>query len=75
LKELTTKAGRDFSQLEISVGVEPGVQLTLDTAKRFADAGVHRLMTFAPGFLPRSRYDTDLYPQMERFAEEVIGKM
>jgi hypothetical protein len=46
----------------------------LDTVKRFADAGVHRLMTFAPGFIPRSRYDTDLYPQMERFAEEVIAK-
>jgi hypothetical protein len=31
-------------------------------------------MTFAPGFLPRARYDTDLYPKMEKFAEEVIAK-
>jgi len=75
LKELTDKAGRDFSTLEISVGMEPGQPLNLDTVKRFADAGVHRLMTFAPGFIPRSRYDTDLYPQMERFAEEVIAKI
>src|SRR5262245_14061040 len=75
LKDLTEKAGRDFSKLDISVGIEPGLPLNLDTAKRFAEAGVHRLMTFAPGFLPRSRYDTDLYPQMERFAEEVIAKV
>ena len=74
LKELTEKAGRDFTKLEISVGVEPGTPLNLDTAKHFADVGVHRLMTFAPGFLPRSRYDTDLYPKMEKFAEEVIAK-
>jgi alkanesulfonate monooxygenase SsuD/methylene tetrahydromethanopterin reductase-like flavin-dependent oxidoreductase (luciferase family) len=75
LRELTEKAGRDFAKLEISVGIEPGLPLTLDTAKRFADAGVHRLMTFAPGFIPRSHYDTDLYPQMERFTTEVIAKM
>jgi probable F420-dependent oxidoreductase len=75
LKELSEKAGRDFAKLEISVGVEPGTSLNLDTAKRFADVGVHRLMTFSPGFLPRSRYDTDLYPKMEKFAEEVIGKI
>lgn len=75
LKELSEKAGRDFAKLDISVGVEPGTPLNLDTAKRFADAGVHRLMTFAPGFLPRARYDTDLYPKMEKFAEEVIAKV
>jgi hypothetical protein len=74
LKELSEKAGRDFTKLEISVGVEPGTPLNLDTAKRFVDAGVHRLMTFAPGFIPRARYDTDLYPKMEKFAEEVITK-
>ncbi len=74
LKELTEKAGRDFSRIEISVGLEPGLPLTLDTVKRFAEVGVHRLMVFAPGFIPRSRFDTELYPQMERFAEEVIAK-
>lgn len=75
LKELTEKAGRDFSRLEITVGLEPGFPLTLDTAKRFAEAGVHRLVVFSPGFIPRSRFDTELYPQMERFAEEVMAKM
>jgi len=75
LKELTDKAGRDFSRLEITVGLEPGLSPTVDVVKRFADAGVHRLMVFAPGFIPRSRFDTDLYPQMERFAAEVMAKV
>jgi len=36
---------------------------------------VHRLVVFAPGFIPRSRYDSELFPQMERFAEDVIAKL
>jgi probable F420-dependent oxidoreductase len=75
LKELTEKAGRDFARLEITVGLEPGLSPTVDVVKRFADAGVHRLMVFAPGFIPRSRFDSDLYPQMERFAAEVMAKV
>ncbi len=74
LKQLVEAAGRDFSRFEITTGVDPGAPLTLDLVRRFADAGVHRLMTFAPGFVPRSRYASDLYPQMERFAVEVIAK-
>lgn len=74
LKELTTRAGRDFAQLEISVGVEAGTPLSVDTVKRFAEAGVHRLMVFASGFVPRSRFETELFPQMERFANEVMIK-
>ena len=75
LKELTQQAGRDFSEIEISVGFEPGTAMSLDNVKQFQDAGVHRLMTFAPGFIPRSRFETDLYPKMERFANEVIAKI
>jgi alkanesulfonate monooxygenase SsuD/methylene tetrahydromethanopterin reductase-like flavin-dependent oxidoreductase (luciferase family) len=75
LKELTHQAGRDFSEIEISVGFEPGTEMSLDNVKQFQDAGVHRLMTFAPGFIPRSRFETDLYPKMERFANEVIAKI
>ncbi len=75
LKELADKAGRNFSQLEITAGMEPSLPLTLDTVKRFAEAGVHRLMVFSPGFMPRSRFDSELYPQMERFAEEVMTKV
>jgi probable F420-dependent oxidoreductase len=74
LKELTEKAGRDFSKLEITIAPQPGLELTLDVVKQFADAGVHRLMTFAPGFIPRSKFDTELYPQMEKFAKEIIAR-
>ncbi len=75
LKDLTEKAGRDFSKLDITIAPLPGLELTLDVVKQFAEAGVHRLMTFAPGFTPRSRFETDLYPKMEKFAEEIIAKV
>ncbi len=74
LKQLAGEANRDFSTLDITVGVDTGVP-DLDTVKRFEDAGVHRLVVFAPGFVPRSRFDTELFPQMERFAGEVMTKM
>jgi probable F420-dependent oxidoreductase len=74
LRQLVGAGGRDFSRFEVTTGVHPDVPLTRDLVQRFDEAGVHRLMTFAPGFVPRSRYASDLYPQMERFAEEVIAK-
>ena len=75
LKELTEQAGRDFSQLEITVGLEPSVRPTLDTVQQFEDVGVHRLFAFSPGWMRRSRFETDLYPNMERFANEVMAKV
>jgi probable F420-dependent oxidoreductase len=75
LKEFADAAGRDFSRFEITSGIADGLPFTLDTVRRFADAGVHRLMVFAPGFVPRSKFDTELYPRMERFADEVIAKV
>ena len=74
LEQLTQQAGRDFSKFEITVGLEPGVQPTLDTVKQFEDAGVHRLFVFAPGWVPRRKFQTDLYPQMEAFANDVMAK-
>lgn len=74
LKELTEKAGRDFSKLEITIAPQSQEWLTLDAIKRFEDAGVHRMMTFAPGFVPRAKFETDLYPQMETFAQDIIAK-
>ncbi len=74
LKQLATEANRDFSTLDITVGVDAGAP-NLETVKRFEDMGVHRLVVFAPGFVPRSRFDTDLFPQMERFAAEVMAKV
>ena len=75
LKDLTQQAGRDFSQFEITAGLEPGVALTTDTVKQFEDAGVHRLFVFAPGWVPRRKFQTDLYPQMEKFSNEVMARV
>jgi len=75
LRELVDQAGRDFARMEVTVGTAPGVTLDLDTVRRFEDAGVHRLIAFAPGFVPRSRFESDLFPALERFADEVIAKL
>ncbi len=75
LKAYMQEANREFAQLDITVGLDAEVPPDLDTVKRFADAGVHRLVVFAPGFVPRSRFDTDLFPQMEQFANDVMAKL
>jgi len=75
LRELMGQAGRDFSRMEITVGTAPGVTLDLDTVRRFEDVGVHRLIAFAPGFVPRSRFESELFPAMERFADEVMARL
>ncbi|HUI26517.1 MAG TPA: LLM class F420-dependent oxidoreductase [Candidatus Kryptonia bacterium] len=74
LKEFATAAGRDFSRFEITCGIGGHLPFNRDTVCRFADVGVHRLMVFAPGFVPRSKFESDLFPQMERFADEVIAR-
>jgi probable F420-dependent oxidoreductase len=74
LRELWERAGREFARFEITCGMRDDLPCTLETVRRFADAGVHRLMVFAPGFVPRSKFATELYPKMARFAEEVIAK-
>lgn len=65
-------AGRDPSTFEITVGAAAGVRLDRDTIRAFAAAGVHRLFAFSPGFVPRAKHASDLYPAMERFAAEHI---
>ena len=73
LREHLAAAGRSAEGFEISVGTAPGVRLDRDTIRAFAAAGVHRLFAFSPGFVPRSKMASDLYPAMERFAAEHIG--
>jgi len=75
LKQHADAAGRDFSRFEITCGIGGDLPFTLDTVRRFQEVGVHRLMVFAPGFVPRSKFETHLYPQMERFAEDVIARV
>ncbi len=76
MRELRAAAGRDGAAFEISIGVQPEARpLTLDAVRRFADAGVGRLMVFAPGFVSRARFATDLDLQMEHFANAIIAKL
>jgi probable F420-dependent oxidoreductase len=74
LKGYAEAAGRDFATLEITVGLHRGQSPDRDTIKRFADAGVHRLIVFAPGFVPRAKYERELLPALEKFANESIAK-
>jgi alkanesulfonate monooxygenase SsuD/methylene tetrahydromethanopterin reductase-like flavin-dependent oxidoreductase (luciferase family) len=74
LERLVSAAGRDFSRFEITVGPKPKLDIDREAVERFAAAGVHRLMVFAPGFVKRSRFESELFPAMERFAEENIGE-
>jgi len=74
LKEFAEAAGRRFSDFEVTVGLHRGQSPDRESILRFAEAGVHRLIVFAPGFMPRARYETDLLPAMERFANEAIAK-
>lgn len=74
LAEYAAAAGRDLSGFEITVGLHRGQAPDRETVLRFAEAGVHRLIAFAPGFTPRARYDSDLLPALDRFANEVIAK-
>ncbi len=72
LRELRSVAGRAAEPFEITVGPAPGVALDRPTAQAFTAAGVDRLITFAPGFVPGRKLVSDLYPAMERFAAEVM---
>jgi probable F420-dependent oxidoreductase len=67
------RSGRTLDNFEITVGIDPGLRLDAGAVRAFEDAGVHRLITFSPGFVPRAKIETDLFPQMERFAEKLIA--
>jgi probable F420-dependent oxidoreductase len=74
LREHGARAGRDLSGFEITVAPAPGVTVDAAAVRAYADAGVHRLIVFTPGFVPRARIEPELFPRMERFAEAVIAR-
>ena len=61
------KAGRKFEDVEISV--TPRGAVDLDTAKRYADLGVHRLI-----LLP-ARDEAGILKQVSQIEHELIGKV
>ena len=68
LRAACTKEGRKFEDLEISVTPRPPIDL--DTAKRFADAGVHRLI-----LLTGARDEKGVLEQVDSMAEKLVAKM
>jgi len=74
LREHAARAGRSLDNFEITVAPTPGLTIDRDAVRAFADAGVHRLIVFSPGFVPRARIEPDLFPRMQRFAETVMAE-
>ncbi len=68
LRAACEAAGRKFDELEISV--TPSLKVERETAKRFADLGVHRLI-----LLPRAADETGVLGLIKATADEVIGKV
>ncbi len=68
LRQACAKTGRKFEELEISVTPRPPVDL--DTARRFAEAGVHRLI-----LLTRASDETGLLKEVDTVAASLIGKV
>lgn len=65
MRAAATGAGRDPDAIEVTAGA-----LDLETAKRYADAGVHRIVT-----VPLARGSDALKRWFDDFAENVMAKM
>ena len=68
VKEACGKAGRSFSEIEISV--TPRGKIDLDTLRRFADAGVHRLILLQSG-----NNEASTLTQVREVGRDLIGKV
>jgi probable F420-dependent oxidoreductase len=68
LRAACKSAGRRFEELEISV--TPRVKIDRDTAKRFSDLGVSRLI-----LLPNAASEQTLMNQVSEVERELIGKV
>lgn len=73
LGALRQRAGRGDAGFQITVAPPPGTTVDRALARAFAEAGVDRLIVFSPGFVPRQRIESELFPVLERFAEAVIA--
>ena len=63
-------AGRRFEDVEISITPSPRVKVTSDTAKRYADLGVSRLI-----LLQRGADEAALIDGVREVGRELIGKV
>jgi len=68
LRAACKEAGRPFEDLEVSVA--PRGRIGLDTAKRFAELGVHRLV-----MLHRGRTEQEVVRFVSESERDLIGKV
>jgi len=70
LREACKAAGRRFEELEISITPSPRVKVDRDTAKRYAELGVSRLI-----LLQRGTDEAALLGGVREVARDLIGKV
>jgi alkanesulfonate monooxygenase SsuD/methylene tetrahydromethanopterin reductase-like flavin-dependent oxidoreductase (luciferase family) len=68
VREACKAEGRKFEDMEISV--TPRIKVDRDTAKRFADLGVHRLT-----LLPRGNEEASILQMVSDTNRDLIGKV
>ena len=68
LREACKAEGKKFEDIEISI--TPRIKIDRDTAKRFADLGVHRLI-----LLPRAEQEAEILQMVSETNRDLIGKV
>jgi probable F420-dependent oxidoreductase len=68
LREACKADGKKYEDIEISI--TPRIKVDRDTAKRFADLGVHRLI-----LLPRAEQEAAILAMVSETARDLIGKV
>jgi len=68
LRDACKAEGKKFEDIEISI--TPRIKVDRDTAKRFADLGVHRLI-----LLPRAEQEAAILQMVSETSRDLIGKV
>ena len=68
LREACKAEGKKYEDIEISI--TPRIKVDRDTAKRFADLGVHRLI-----LLPRAEQEAGILQMVSETNRDLIGKV
>jgi alkanesulfonate monooxygenase SsuD/methylene tetrahydromethanopterin reductase-like flavin-dependent oxidoreductase (luciferase family) len=70
VREACKAEGKKFEDIEISITPNPRIKVDRDTAKRFADLGVHRLI-----LLPRGNDEASILQMVNDTNRDLIGKV
>ena len=70
LKRATQEVTRPQSLGELEISITPGPALDLDTAKRYSDLGVHRVIPF-----PRAKTEQIVQDFIKQSADTLIGRV